>query len=381
MALRGIKVIEFAGLAPAPFCGMILRDHGASVTRIDRPGADINVDSLSRGKRSFVIDLKNSKSASVVSRLCSNADVLLEPFRPGVMEKYKLGPSELCKINPRLIYARLTGFGQNGPFSKMAGHDINYIAISGVLSVLGRSGEKPSPPINLLGDFAGGGLICALGICLALLERQKSGKGQVIDANMVEGSAYVSSWLWSTRKEGFPIPLWANSKGKNVIDGGSHFYQTYETKDGKYMAVGALEPQFYRALMKGLGIDENEYSQFSDWEETTKKFSEIFLTKTQEEWCEVFNFTDACVTPVVPLEESHKHIHNIANKSFITNGKESIPVPAPRLSRTPGDICWKIPASGEHTLEILLEEGFTKSEIDSLVKGNVVYSASAKSSL
>ncbi|GBM31865.1 Alpha-methylacyl-CoA racemase, partial [Araneus ventricosus] len=248
MALHGLKVIEFAGLAPAPFCGMILRDHGASVIRVDKPFTMGELDTLARGKQSVVVDFKKPASTSILSRLCSKADVLIDPFRPGVMERFKLGPSELCKLNPKLIYARLTGFGQGGPFSKMAGHDINYIAISGVLSALG--GKKPQHPINLMGDFAGGGLICALGICLALLDRHQSGKGQVIDTNMVEGSAYVSSWLWSSRSKLYPFPLWSRPRGKNILDGGAHFYQTYETKDGKFIAVGALEPPFYEAFIK-----------------------------------------------------------------------------------------------------------------------------------
>ncbi|XP_054714306.1 alpha-methylacyl-CoA racemase-like isoform X2 [Uloborus diversus] len=309
-----------------------------------------------------------------------NADVLLEPFRPGVMEKFEMGPTELCKKNPRLIYARLTGFGQNGPFSKMAGHDINYIAISGVLSTLGRSSDTPYHPINLLGDFAGGGLMCALGICLALLERQNSGKGQIIDANMVEGAAYVSSWLWTTRKPDFPVPLWVNSRGKNILDGGYHFYRTYKTKDDKYMAVGALEPQFYSALIKGLKLDEAEYSQFSDPEICQKKFAEIFASKTQAEWCEIFNYTDACVTPVVPLENAQDHEHNSANKSFVNDGNAHFPISAPRLSRTPGQIDLKEPLVGEHTIEILQEEGFKESEIEALLKEEVVYST-IKSSL
>lgn len=380
MALKGIKVIELAGLAPAPFCGMILRDHGADVLRIDRPNTDKNFDTLCRGKKSLILDFKKPTASSVLTKLCSNADVFLEPFRPGIMEKYNLGPLELCKKNPKLIYARLTGFGQNGPFSKMAGHDINYIAISGVLSMLGNQ-EKPYHPINLMGDFAGGGLICALGICLALLSREKTGKGQIIDANMVEGSAYVSSWLWTTHHPNYPLPMWSQCRGKNLLDGGAPFYQTYKTKDDKFMAVGALEPQFFSALIQGLGLHEDEYTQFSDWEDLQKKFEEKFLSKTQEEWCEVFDFTDACVTPVIPLTEAHKHKHNVENKSFIDDGSVYVPVPAPRLSSTPGEVSLAKPLPGQHTIDALLEAGYGRKDIDSLIEQKVVYTASLKSSL
>ncbi|GFS80902.1 alpha-methylacyl-CoA racemase [Nephila pilipes] len=379
MALRGYKVIEFAGLAPGPFCGMILRDHGASVIRVDKPFTPPNIDSLGRGKRSLVVDFKKPASSQILTKLCSNADVLIDPFRPGVMEKFNLGPSELCKMNPKLIYARMTGFGQNGHYSKMAGHDINYISVSGVLSALG--GKKPQAPINLMGDFAGGGLICALGICLALLERHMSGKGQVIDANMVEGSAYVSSWLWTTRSESFPIPLWPNPRGKNGLDGGAHFYQTYETKDGKFMAVGAIEPQFYEAFLKGMGLTNDEYPQDLNASETHERCAKIFLTKTQEEWCKVFDLTDACVTPVVPIEEAHKHPHNAHKQSFLQKDGNIVPIPAPRLSRTPAEPLLRDPFPGEHTQEILLEAGFKDCEIQSFIKEKTVYWEPVKSSL
>lgn len=378
MALRGYKVIELAGLAPAPFCGLILRDHGASVVRIDRPDSYGGADTLSRGKRSLALDIRKPAGAHLLTKLCAKADVVIDPFRPGVLEKYSLGPSDLCKANPSLIFARMTGFGQNGPFSKMAGHDINYIAISGVLSMLGGR-DKPSPPINLMGDFAGGGLICAFGICLALLERQKSGKGQVIDANMVDGSAYVSSFLWSTKQAN--IGIWLGPRGTNVLDGGAPFYNTYKTKDGKFMAVGALESKFYEALCKGLGVNPEKCSQFENWEENTKMFAKIFETKTQEEWCQIFDLTDACVTPVVNMEDAHKHYHNSANNTFQTVGKKILPSPAPKLSRTPAEPCFKEPVNGQHSIEILLEEGFTGEEISKLIDQKVVCVGELKSSI
>uniref|UniRef100_A0A5F9CBK2 Solute carrier family 45 member 2 n=1 Tax=Oryctolagus cuniculus TaxID=9986 RepID=A0A5F9CBK2_RABIT len=249
MALRGICVLELAGLAPAPFCGMILADFGAQVVRVDRPGSSGDVSRLSRGKRSLVLDLQRPQGVSVLRRLCARADVLLEPFRCGVMEKLNLGPEILQQENPRLIYARLSGFGQSGRFSRVAGHDINYLALSGILSKLGNSDKNPYAPLNLLADFGGGGLLCALGIVMALFERTRSGKGQIIDANMVEGTAYLSSFVWKTQKSG----LWEQPRGQNLLDGGAPFYTTYRTADGEFMAVGAIEPQFYQLLIKGFG--------------------------------------------------------------------------------------------------------------------------------
>jgi len=246
MALQGISVLELAGLAPGPYCGMVLADFGARVVRVDRLGSRGDVSFLARGKRSLAVDLKRPQGAAVLRRLCARTDVVLEPFRHGVMEKLQLGPEILQKENPKLIYARLSGFGQSGRFSRVAGHDINYLALSGVLSKIGRSGENPYPPLNLLADFGGGGLMCTLGILMALFERTRSGKGQVIDASMVEGTAYLSSFLWESQQLG----MWEQPRGQNLLDGGAPFYTTYKTADGGFMAVGALEPQFYKLLIK-----------------------------------------------------------------------------------------------------------------------------------
>ncbi|XP_072353421.1 alpha-methylacyl-CoA racemase isoform X3 [Scyliorhinus torazame] len=247
MALAGIRVIELAGLAPSPLCGMILADFGAKVVRIDRTRA-FTADVLGRGKRSVALNIKKPEGAEVLKQLCNRSDVLIEPFRRGVMEKLGLGPEGMLEQNPKLIYARLSGFGQSGQYSKNAGHDINYIALSGLLSKFGRKGENPYAPLNVVADFAGGGLMCAMGIILALYERIKSGKGQVIDANMVEGAAYCSSWLWKSQQ----LSLWNRERGENLLDTGAPFYETYKTSDGKYMAVGALEPQFYDKLIEGV---------------------------------------------------------------------------------------------------------------------------------
>jgi alpha-methylacyl-CoA racemase len=365
-ALDGIRVIEMAGLAPAPYCGMILADHGADVLRIDRVGAR-SPDLLSRGKRSVGVNLKDPAGIETVLRLAETADVLLEPFRPGVMERLGLGPDVACRRNPRLVYARLTGYGQEGPYSQMAGHDIDYIAISGALSLIGRLGERPLAPVNLLGDFAGGGMLCALGIVLALVERGRSGKGQVVDAAMVDGAAHIASFLYKFRTAGF----W-KERGTNILDGGAYFYDTYETKDGRWVAVGALEPQFYAALLEGLGLDpaslpkQNDQSQ---WGAMRERLAAIFRTKTRDEWTAVFDATDACVAPILELGEVQEHPHNAA-RSLLAKGADGHlePAPAPRLSRTPGEAGGKRPEAGEHTGAILAEAGFTAEEIERLTK-------------
>ncbi len=329
-ALKGIRVVEMAGLAPAPFCGMILADFGADVVRIDRVGAP-SFDQLARGKRSVGVNLKHPDGVATVLRLVERADVLLEPFRPGVMERLGLGPETACARNPRLVYARLTGFGQDGPYASMAGHDINYIAISGALSLLGRRGEKPLPPVNLLGDFAGGGMLCALGIALALVERAQSGKGQIVDAAMVDGAAYLSTFVYKFRNAG----MWRDERGTNMLDTGAPFYDTYRTKDGKYVSVGAIESHFYAALLTGLGLDAAAMPHQMDqakWPETAARFAEIFASRTRDEWCAVFDGTDACVAPVLSLGEAAEHPHNRARQLLIadTAGKTE-PAPAPRL--------------------------------------------------
>jgi alpha-methylacyl-CoA racemase len=370
-ALDGIRVIEMAGLAPAPFCGLILADFGADVVRVDRPGAG-SMDLLARGKRSVAVDLKRPEGVETVLRLADRADVLLEPYRPGVMERLGLGPAVVCGRNPRLVYARLTGFGQDGPYASMAGHDVNYIALSGALSLLGRKGEKPLPPVNLLGDFAGGGMLCALGICLALLERGRSGAGQVVDAAMVDGAAYLSTFLYKFRNTG----MWRDERGTNMLDTGAPFYETYRTRDGHYMSVGAIEPQFYAALLKGLGLDPATMPRQMDqasWPATTTRFAELFAGKTRAEWCAIFDGTDACVAPVLGLGEAHEHPHNQARHLLLTDrhGKHE-PAPAPRLSRTPGDGTGALPRVGEHTHAVLADCGLSGDEIARLVASGVV---------
>ncbi|XP_060916995.1 alpha-methylacyl-CoA racemase [Labrus mixtus] len=382
MALAGVRVIELAGLAPAPFCGMILADFGAKVIRVDRTKVATSLDTQGRGKQSVALNLKSSEGVAVLRKLCVQSDVVLEPYRKGVMEKLGLGPHELLKENPRLIYARLTGYGQSGSYASAAGHDINYLAMSGLLSRLGRAEEKPCAPLNLVADFAGGGLTCAMGIVLALLERTKSGKGQIIDASMVEGAAYVGSFVWKSRSVG----LWDRSRGQNMLDSGAPFYDTYQTSDGKYMAVGALEPQFYMQLLQGLELDAGELPSqmsFSDWPELRRIFTERFASKSQAEWSEIFDGTDACVTPVLSFDQVSSHPHNKERASFIedSSGAES-PRPAPVLSRTPAEPCLSPdPVIGGHTVEVLEEYGFTAAEIDQMRAAGVVECNAVRSKL
>ncbi|EDW90958.1 alpha-methylacyl-CoA racemase [Drosophila yakuba] len=365
MPLKGIKVLEFVGLAPGPFCGKILTDFGATVTRIDKV-IENPLDVLQQGKRTLSLDLKNPKGQQLVRRLAKKCDVLIEPFRPGVMEKLNLGPTDLCTANPRLIYARLTGFGQHGRLAPRAGHDINYAALSGVLSMLGRRHEKVTSPINLLADFAGGSVMCALGICLALLERHNSGKGQVVDASMVEGAAYVASWLFMSRN----LDIWWRDRGDNLIDGGSYFYDTYETKDGRYMSVGALEPQFFELLKQRLELPE-DVCQFGDEHQDRgrKLLTEAFLSKTQAEWSQIFEDVDACVYPVLDFREVHRHDHNEERKSFEVIGEIVAPRPAPLLSRTPG----KLPkATDDAQVEWIDELDLKPHELKDLVESGVL---------
>ncbi|XP_023289575.1 alpha-methylacyl-CoA racemase [Orussus abietinus] len=376
MPLRGIKVLELAGLAPAPFCGMVLSDFGASVVRVDKPNAGpYTMDCLAHGKRSIIINLKTKEGCNVLRKLSDQSDVVIEPFRKGVMESLSLGPNDLMAANRRLIYARLTGFGQSGPYANMAGHDINFLSVSGLLSMFGRYNQKPTPPVNFAADFGGGGLTCALGIVLALFERNKSNLGQVIDASMVEGTAYLGSWLFRSKQiQG----LWGQPRGKNLLDSGAHFYDTYETKDHKFMAVGAIEPQFYAILLEKLNITEDDLSQYGDFESNQNKLSEIFKTKTQKEWTDIFDRSDACVTPVLTPEDVANNKHNKFRQSFAENLDTVVPNPAPKLSRTPGvsgATRSSNPTPGEHTTEVLTEYGFNSEEIHSLISNSAVKQA------
>jgi len=372
--LDGIKVIEMAGLAPSPYCGMLLADFGADVIIVDRllkhspemPG-HMSKNPLDRGKRSMRVNIKSPEGRAILMRMIQDADILIEPYRPGVMETLQLGPEEVLSHNERLIYARLTGWGQTGPYAGMAGHDMNYIALSGALSLFKRKGEKPLPPCNILGDFAGGGMLCAMGILLALVERNVSGKGQVVDAAMVDGAANLSVLFFGL----FANHLMTLDIGSNLLDGGAPFYQVYESSDGKFVSVGAIETKFYARFIQGLGIAPASLPHQYDmgkWPEMTERFADVFKTKTRDEWAEIFDGTDACVAPVLGLDELANHPHNRERGLIVHVDGIPQPSPAPRLSRTPGRAEAQKGPKGGSTREVLAELGYSKEEIDGFFK-------------
>ena len=375
--LKGFRIIELAGLAPVPYAGMILADFGAELIRVDRPGApgmlpDATADALARGKQSVAINLKDPRGIELLLKLAESADALIEPFRPGVMEKLGLGPDVLAERNPRLVYARLTGYGQQGPYASMAGHDINYVAMSGVLHLLGRENDKPEPPINLLGDFAGGGMLCAMGVVMALLERERSGKGQVIDSAMVDGAASLASFIFGFQAQGY----WKAERGTNLLDGAAHFYGTYETSDKRWLSVGAIEPQFYAALIEGMGLAADDLPAQMDqsaWPAMKEKFASVFSGRSRDEWCAVFDGTDACVAPILAIDEVASHPHSVERESFVAGvSGPPVPAPSPRLLRTPGMAGSKAPAIGQHTANILSDLGLSGDEQEVLKADGVV---------
>jgi alpha-methylacyl-CoA racemase len=374
--LTGVRVIEIASLAPAPFGCMILSDLGADVLRVDRaersgPQAGQPLDPLSRGRRSIGLNLKDGAAIDLLLQLIDHADVLVEGFRPGVAERLGFGPDVCAQRNPGLIFARMTGWGQHGPLAHTAGHDIDYIAISGALGMVGRAGESPVPPVNLIGDFGGGGMLLALGILAALVERAHSGIGQVIDAAMVDGSALLTSFVYGLRAAGG----WQDLRGSNLLDGGAPFYDTYATADGGYVAVGALEPQFYAALLHGLGLADAGLPAQHDragWPVLRRRFEEVFAQRTRAEWEEVFAGTDACVSPVLSLAEVPVHPHAIARNAFVAVGDVTQPAPAPRFGRTPADNPPPPPRPGADTDGVLAGLGLSAEQIADLRSRGVV---------
>jgi alpha-methylacyl-CoA racemase len=366
--LAGIKIIEIAGLGPGPFAAMLLADMGAEVVRIDRPGGqliafpDPEYDVLNRGRRSAAIDLKRPGGSELLLRMLERADALLEGFRPGVMERLGLGPDVCLARNPLLVYGRMTGWGQEGPLAARAGHDINYIALAGALDQIGRADQPPTPPLNLVGDFGGGGLYLVVGMLCALLERVRSGRGQVVDAAMVDGTASLMTIFHSIQQLGG-----LNERGRNIIDSGAHFYDVYECSDGRYVSVGSVEPQFYAELLARLGIEDLEIDQQmsgEEWPALKQRFAKIFETKTRDEWCEVFDGSDACFAPVLTVEESRRHPHAEARGSFISVAGVEQPAPAPRFSRSRPEVSRPAARVGEHTAEVLGDWGFSQPEID-----------------
>ncbi|MET8862433.1 CaiB/BaiF CoA-transferase family protein [Nonomuraea sp. NPDC004580] len=335
--LSGVRVLELAGLAPGPFAGMMLADHGADVLRVARVGAVRDAprrDVMDRGKHTIGLDLKSPEGVAAFKELVANADVVIEVFRPGVAERLGIGPDDLHAVNERLVYGRMTGWGQDGPLAPTAGHDIDYIAISGVLSMLGRAGDKPTPPMNILGDFAGGGLMLAYGVLLALYERERTGRGRVIDAAMVDGSAALFAMFYQAVQSGGWGP-----RGTNLLDTGAPQYDTYETADGRYVAVGALEPKFWAELLRLMGLDGDpdlpDRNDPAQWPALRARLAGVFRTRTRAEWEEIFDGSDACVSPVLSMSEAATHPHNVARGSFVEVGGVTQPAPAPRLLGTP----------------------------------------------
>ncbi|MXP14917.1 CoA transferase [Altererythrobacter confluentis] len=369
-ALAGLRIVEFAGIGPGPFCGMMLADHGAQVIRIDRPagkrggvGSMGGKDVLARSRQSIALDLKSAEGVAVARKLCASADGIIEGYRPGVMERLGLGPEVLHADNPRLVYGRMTGWGQDGPYAKAAGHDINYISLSGALYHYGRKGEKPTPPINMVGDFGGGGMVLAFGMVSALLNVARGGTGQIVDAAMTDGSALLMGMIWGMRNAG----TWSNTRGGNLLDTGAHFYDTYECVDGEYISIGSIEPQFYAELRRIAGLsDDAEFDAQMNpaaWPALKDRLTQLFRTKTREEWCAAMEHTDVCFAPVLSMAEAPAHPHNAARGTFVKVAGDTQPAPAPRFSGTaaPAPVAEK--AAGTDTDAVLASIGLDTQEI------------------
>jgi alpha-methylacyl-CoA racemase len=373
--LQGVRVVEVASIGPGPFTAMLLSDMGAEVVRVDRlpkandgageasPTApDPSVDVLNRGRRSVAVDLKHPDGAATLLRLVDLADVLLEGFRPGVMERLGLGPEPCLARNPRLVYGRMTGWGQDGPLARAPGHDINFIAVGGALRGITRPGERPVPPLNLVGDFGGGGLLQAFGVVCALLEARASGQGQVVDTAMVDGAALLMAMVCALRAAG----RWTGEPGHNLLDGGAPFYDTYETADGEFVAVGAIEPRFYAALVRGLGLDPDDVPEQLDrgrWEETEQRVADAVRSRSRSEWCDRLEGSDACLSPVLDVAEAADHPQLRARSTYLELDGVVQPAPAPRLSRTPASVAGPPPRPGQHTDEVLAAWQHTPEEI------------------
>jgi len=370
--LDGMKVIEIAGIGPGPFAAMVLADLGADVIRIDRPQrvvadppASPPLDLLNRGRPSIALDFKAREGVEAALRLVERADVLIEGFRPGVMERLGLGPETCLERNPRLIYGRMTGWGQDGPLAHAAGHDINYIGLAGALHAIGRSGERPLPPLNLVGDFGGGGMLMVVGVLAALFERARSGQGQVVDAAMVDGAALLMTMMYGMHAAGF----WSDDRGSNLLDTGAHFYDTFETSDGKYVAIGSIEPQFYAELLSLTGLDGQQLAPQmarDEWPASRERVAEVFRSKTRDEWCEIMEGSDACFAPVLTMKEAMEHPHNRHRGTFVEVSGTVQPGPAPRFGRTPARIERPPAHPGQHSAEALQSWGFSAAEVQQL---------------
>ena len=379
--LAGIRVIEMVGLGPCPFAAMMLADMGAEVIRIDRKSAKGAVnpfpmlgtkyDVMARGRRSLALDLKQPEGRATALRLIERADVVLEGFRPGVMERLGLGPAECQARNPALVYGRVTGWGQEGPLAQAAGHDINYLALTGMLHAMGRPGEPPAPPLNLVGDFGGGAMMLAFGVVCAVLEARKSGQGQVVDAAMTDGAALLGAMMYGFRAHG----TWSDQRGANLLDGGAHFYDTYACADGKFISIGAIEPQFYALLLKLAEIDDPQFDAQMDpcqWPALSEKIAAVFLTRSREGWCRLLEGTDACFAPVLDMAEAPQHPHNVARATFIEVGGVTQPAPAPRFSRTAPEIGITPALPGQHSAAVLRDWGLSDDDIAALAAAHII---------
>jgi alpha-methylacyl-CoA racemase len=375
--LSGFKIIELAGIGPGPFCGMMLADMGAEVIRVERfsaaadSAATAPKDILARNRRSIAVDLKSPAGIETVLRLIEGADALFEGFRPGVTERLGLGPDQCLERNERLVYGRMTGWGQDGPMAQAAGHDINYIGLAGALHAMGRAGEKPVPPLNLVGDFGGGGMLLAYGLVCALLEVSKSGKGQVVDAAMIDGTSALMAMFYSMSASGrFHL-----ERGTNLLDGGAHFYDTYRTKDDEHICIGSIEPQFYALLIEKAGLDAEKFAPQMDesqWPELKAELTNVFLTKTRAQWCQLMEGTDVCFAPVLNLEEATEHPHSKARNSYLQVDGVLQHAPAPRFSRTKAGEVKGARVPGEDSRAVLQEFGFSDAEVGQLEGDQVI---------
>ncbi len=377
--LAGKKIVEIAGLGPGPVCGMLLADMGAEVTVIDRPATSnpsalalANAAIMNRGKKSIALDLKMEGGRDVVLRLLENANGLIEGFRPGVMERLGLGPGDCLEVNPRLVYGRMTGWGQAGPLSQVAGHDLNYVALSGALWYGGRSDSPPTVPPTLVGDMGGGAMLLAIGMLAAMMNAQETGKGQVVDAAMIDGSALSTTLLYALFQSG----NWTLNRQDNFLDGAAYWYDTYECADGKYVSIGSIEPEFHALLLEKLGLeDDPDFAQQykkDRWSELKARFVDIFKTKTRDEWSALLEGSDVCFAPVLDFAEAPRHPHNRARGVFTKVAGVTQPAPAPRFSETPSEIGSAPPESGEHTAEILAAAGYSEQELGRLRAMNII---------
>jgi alpha-methylacyl-CoA racemase len=380
--LRGVRILEIAGIGPGPFAAMMLADMGAEVVRVDRVQAvrdgatGPHWDVMLRGRRNVALDLKHADGVETLLSLVERADAVIEGFRPGVMERLGVGPEVCLARNPKLVFGRMTGWGQEGPYANSAGHDINYIALAGALAHFGRAGEPPTPPLNMVGDFGGGGMLLAYGVVCALLEAQRSGEGQVVDAAMVDGSAVLMSMFWAFKNVGM---FDEHARGTNLLDTGAHFYDVFECADGEWVSIGSIEPQFYTLLLEKTGLSgDSELANQMDraqWPQLKRKLAEVFITKTRSQWNEIMEGTDVCYAPVLRMSEAAQHPHNVARNTFIEVAGVTQPAPAPRYSRTATDLPTAPAHAGQHTRTVLADWGVDAARIDTLIASGAIRQA------